>query len=208
MANNFDTTVSFNVGGKVYEVSRSLLKSFPETLLAKKATQQATSGGGNPIFIDRDADRFAYCLDYMRDGKVHLPGTISKGSFLQELTYFGFEKVSIDQTDATTMAAQFMLRHALSARREIEDLDKKKRMKQLAHLIFCRIQTMMWKGGYEPKRTCFLSAKDEEVRKMRPIDDDSLNEYLAAYGLRGKTNDYYDTFNVDLLCIQNDTVQK
>mmetsp|Transcript_1179 Transcript_1179/g.2393 ORF Transcript_1179/g.2393 Transcript_1179/m.2393 type:complete len:94 (-) Transcript_1179:697-978(-) len=68
-------TVTFNVGGKHYEVSISLLEGYPDTVLAEKAFMETTS----PIFLDRDPDRFAYCLDYMRDnGRVNLPESVTK----------------------------------------------------------------------------------------------------------------------------------
>ena len=85
------TTVKFNVGGRFYEISKSLLARFPDTVLAKKA-----KSASSPIFIDRDSDRFAFCLDYMRDnGKVYLPETISKMALLEELRLLGF---GIDET--------------------------------------------------------------------------------------------------------------
>jgi hypothetical protein len=49
--------VSFNAGRKVYEVSRSLVKSFPESLLARKTSSDAVTTEGIPIFIDRDGER-------------------------------------------------------------------------------------------------------------------------------------------------------
>eukprot|EP00526_Cylindrotheca_closterium_P025717 CAMPEP_0113612874 /NCGR_PEP_ID=MMETSP0017_2-20120614/6340_1 /TAXON_ID=2856 /ORGANISM="Cylindrotheca closterium" /LENGTH=61 /DNA_ID=CAMNT_0000521953 /DNA_START=353 /DNA_END=534 /DNA_ORIENTATION=- /assembly_acc=CAM_ASM_000147 len=52
-------TVKFNVGGKLYELSESLLQSYPDTVLAQKASTETTT---LPIFLDRDPDRFAYCL--------------------------------------------------------------------------------------------------------------------------------------------------
>lgn len=94
----FTKTVKFNVGGKTYEVSRSLLKGFPDTMLAKKANE---SSFFSPVFFDRDADRFAFVLDYMRDnGTVHLPETISKSAFLQELAFYGF--ADVDKTKILT----------------------------------------------------------------------------------------------------------
>lgn len=97
------STIKFNVGGKLYEVSKSLLKRFPDTLLGQKASDESET----PIFIDRDPDRFAYCLDYMRDGgKLHLPEVITKSSILQELRYFGFgdidESLINDETSKLT----------------------------------------------------------------------------------------------------------
>ena len=83
-------TVKFNVGGKIYEIARSMLEKFPNTMLAEKAS----SSSPFPIFVDRDPDRFAFCLDYMRDnGKVYLPETVSKMSVLEELKFFGFKDV-------------------------------------------------------------------------------------------------------------------
>jgi hypothetical protein len=47
-------TVSFNVGGTDYEVSWSLLDSFPGTMLHKIAIEREETGSSDPIFIDRD----------------------------------------------------------------------------------------------------------------------------------------------------------
>jgi len=41
------------------------------------------------IFIDRNGARFQYVLDYLRDGKVHLPVFVSKASLLLDLNFFG-----------------------------------------------------------------------------------------------------------------------
>lgn len=45
------------------------------------------------MFIERDGERFRYCLDYMRDNKVFLPPTVAKGALLLDLEYYGFENV-------------------------------------------------------------------------------------------------------------------
>ena len=37
------STVQFNVGGKIYEVSRSLLEHHPNTMLARMASEQLAS---------------------------------------------------------------------------------------------------------------------------------------------------------------------
>ena len=72
-------TVYFDVGGTKYKVSRSLLESFPDTMLARMASEYWTnprhSGTeANPLFIERDGERFRLVLDYMRDGgSVSLP---------------------------------------------------------------------------------------------------------------------------------------
>ena len=65
--------------------------------LALKSLRQSI-----PTFIDRDPDRFAYCLDYMRgNGKVYLPEMVSIMAFIDELKFFGFEDV--DETKIVTL---------------------------------------------------------------------------------------------------------
>jgi len=104
---NNSATVRFNVGGTVYEVSRSLLEQFPDTMLSRMVSEtwlDCSQGGDNddqkkesPIFVDRDGDRFRYVLDYMRDGqKVTLPVTVPKQGFLKDLEYYGFENMNAD----------------------------------------------------------------------------------------------------------------
>jgi hypothetical protein len=86
-------TARFNVGGKKYEISRSLLESFPNTMLARMASKTWQTDPEAAMFVDRDGERFRCILDYMRDGKVHLPLTVAKGALLLDLEYFGFENV-------------------------------------------------------------------------------------------------------------------
>ena len=89
-------TVTFNVGGKKYEVSRSLIGRFPNTILARMTSELwlgSVEAKDKPIFIERDGDRFRYCLDYMRDGWVSVPITISKDGIVKDLEYYGFEGV-------------------------------------------------------------------------------------------------------------------
>jgi len=97
------TTVRFNVGGKLYEVSRSLIESFPSTMLARMVSETWQDDSEATLFIDRDGERFRYCLDYMRDGKVSLPLTVSKGAFLQDLDYYGFEDVDPNLVNVTIL---------------------------------------------------------------------------------------------------------
>lgn len=83
-------TIQFNVGGKLYEVSKSLLQAYPTSLLAEKAATEETS----PIFIDRDPDRFSLCLDFMRDnGEVFLPESVAKAALLKELDFYSLKPV-------------------------------------------------------------------------------------------------------------------
>lgn len=110
------TTILFDVGGRVYKVGRSLLDSFPNTMLARAASDEWKHKGkdndsgndddDNPIFLDCDSERFRYCLDYMRHGKVSLPITESKSALLAELSYYGFEDVQPNMIDCSNAIAE------------------------------------------------------------------------------------------------------
>lgn len=90
-------TVTFDVGGKIYRVSRSLLDQHPDTMLARYASDTWFPKGENndetdtssPLFIERNGERFQYVLDYMRDGVLDIPITVSKDAMIRDLSYFG-----------------------------------------------------------------------------------------------------------------------
>eukprot|EP00535_Pseudo-nitzschia_heimii_P006100 CAMPEP_0197185166 /NCGR_PEP_ID=MMETSP1423-20130617/11334_1 /TAXON_ID=476441 /ORGANISM="Pseudo-nitzschia heimii, Strain UNC1101" /LENGTH=177 /DNA_ID=CAMNT_0042636151 /DNA_START=109 /DNA_END=642 /DNA_ORIENTATION=- len=107
MAESSGKTVRFNVGGTIYEVSRSLLDRYPDTMLARLASDTWKTNGDDEnaaLFIERDGDRFRYCLDYMRDcGIVNLPLTVSRAAVLLDLEYYGFEapdssRISVEES--------------------------------------------------------------------------------------------------------------
>lgn len=81
--------------GKNYVVRRSLIESFPNTILARKALDALTNTKGNgtcePIEIERDGARFQFVVDFMRDGNVTLPCSISKEALIRDFKYLGFE---------------------------------------------------------------------------------------------------------------------
>ena len=83
-------TISFNVGGSVYQVSCNTLQRYPESMLAKLVSEvwkpQEPSA---PIFIDRDGSRFQFVLDFLRDGKVHLPASVSAEALRADFAYYG-----------------------------------------------------------------------------------------------------------------------
>jgi hypothetical protein len=93
-------TVKFNIGGQVYDVSRSMLDQHPDTMLSKSASKLWQSNPESEIFIERNGFRFQYVLDFLRDGSVRLPITECKDAFIKELEYYGvaFDKAKIDVT--------------------------------------------------------------------------------------------------------------
>jgi hypothetical protein len=57
------STVKFNVGGRHYEVSRASIEKFPSTMLARMISETWQKEPEVTLFIDRDSDRFRFCLD-------------------------------------------------------------------------------------------------------------------------------------------------
>ena len=92
-------TQTFDVGGQTYKISRSLLNQFPDSMLTRSASDKWVESPEAEIFIERDGATFRYILSYMRDGKVILPISESKQSFLEELEYFGLEVREADVDD-------------------------------------------------------------------------------------------------------------
>ena len=102
-------TIHFNVGGTKYEVSKSLIETYPDTMLATMISDRwqhhdndnddDTNDGTTTdkvLFIDRNGHRFQYVLDYMRDQHVHSPMGVTGASIRKELEYFGFVNVPPD----------------------------------------------------------------------------------------------------------------
>jgi hypothetical protein len=83
--------VKFNIGGKLYQISKSLLEMHSNTMLAKSASENWQKDPEAEIFIERNGIRFQFVLDYLRDGQVTLPVTESKEMLISELEYFGVE---------------------------------------------------------------------------------------------------------------------
>jgi hypothetical protein len=85
-------TIRFIVGGKLYEVSRSsLIEQQHDTMLTRlvSETWQNEESSNEAIFIDRDGERFAFVLDYLRYGQVQLPATMSKDALMKDMDYYG-----------------------------------------------------------------------------------------------------------------------
>lgn len=98
--------VRLDVGGTLYTVNNDTLLKFPESMLSKMAIERrrfSISDGDflEPIFIDRDGDRFKYVLDGYRDGAILIPRTVAVGSLEKDLIFFGLSKVVVKQERPT-----------------------------------------------------------------------------------------------------------
>lgn len=66
-------TVKFNVGGKVFETTLSLIDQHEDTMLARLVSDTWQEDPSKSVFIDRDGDIFAQVLNYLRYGSITLP---------------------------------------------------------------------------------------------------------------------------------------
>ena len=94
-------TVKLNVGGAKYETTWELLSALPK--IATIAYERWIEDAEAEIFIDRDGSRFAYCLDYARDGKAHLPPMISKDALKGDLEFYGVEEIDLVNLSQTSI---------------------------------------------------------------------------------------------------------
>jgi hypothetical protein len=189
-------TVHFNVGGTHYEVSRSLIESFPDTMLARicsETWQKDDEDGNEPIFIDRDSERFRYVLDYMRDTKVSLPLSISKEAFLRDLQYFGFN-VDSDAINADYARDDARKHLGVVVSGVVEEKDTRleklsstasecertQRCLRVAHKCFvqyCEMGSLLLRfQSHLRVEACAVFSADGDLPE--------LNECLARYGLR------------------------
>lgn len=88
MTNNPSSELNFNVGGKRYEISRSLFESHSECMLAKIVSKQWQQDPESEIFIERDGTIFRYVLNCLRDGEVQIPISETKAALVTELEYY------------------------------------------------------------------------------------------------------------------------
>jgi hypothetical protein len=84
-------TVQFDLGGKIFKISRALIDEHPDTMLAKMISEawENENDKDKPLFIDRDGDLFAHVLNYLRYGSIDLPPSTPKTMFQRELDYYG-----------------------------------------------------------------------------------------------------------------------
>lgn len=86
--------VKINCGGKHFEVSRSLINQYPESMIGRLVSDTWQKSGHNEaIFIDRDGDIFGHILNYMRYKSIELPTSLPKLMFQRELDFYGLDHI-------------------------------------------------------------------------------------------------------------------
>jgi hypothetical protein len=182
-------TVTFDVGGQTYAISRNIVMSHPDTMLARIASETWQKDPTATIFINGDGERFRYVLDYLRTGSISLPITVSKPAILKDLEYYGFENINPNNIDgwgnASLEAAAHIGKKEAKKDELVEEIDAKietlkleKAFVSIAHNCFvqCCSKTCTMEDiglGFTEHLDAFYHGFDEEL----------FNKSLAEYGL-------------------------
>ena len=120
---NSNEIVQFDVGGRLFKTSRSLIDEHEGTMLARLVSDTWQEDPTKPVFIDRDGDMFAQVLNYLRYGSISLPITVSKDMFLRDLDFYGILPVEGSvKTASEAWAIEVDNRH-----KEIDTLEAEKK---------------------------------------------------------------------------------
>ena len=68
-------------------------------MLTKNASEQWQNDPQKAVFIDRDGAIFGFILSYLCDGRVAILITVRKVTLMNELGYYGVDKVNKNMID-------------------------------------------------------------------------------------------------------------
>ncbi|PKK68877.1 hypothetical protein RhiirC2_698415, partial [Rhizophagus irregularis] len=88
--------VIFNVGGTKFEISEDLVKKYPNNELYYLFSSASSK---NEIFIDHNPLAFSVILDYLRYGKLLVPGNVAKEVIELQLKEFRIPYDNIVEDD-------------------------------------------------------------------------------------------------------------
>jgi hypothetical protein len=128
----------------------------------------------------------------MRDGKVFVPVTISKGDVLQDLEFYGLMNIdesSIDESIGVSVASGHVMDLIQRKRRQIQQLQKympavsvEMKMEEIALMCFLR-----WtQNGSTTKKDSIqvLSNHEMNFEQFKPFNLNLLNASLSSSNLR------------------------
>ena len=84
--------VCFNVGGVRYEIAKTKLDKYPDTLLGSKRKDMFFDAARQEYFFDRDPIIFKSIVDYYRSGEFHFSTIECWESVREELAFYGVPK--------------------------------------------------------------------------------------------------------------------
>ena len=206
--------VTFDVGGKPFKVSRSLLDMYPDSMLARSASKRWHTNEEEDIYIDRDYTLFRYVLNYLRDMKVSLPLTVTKEELLMELEYYGID-ANIDAIDdsltqgiQSTQSLNHGYGRLADASKTLDILieEKEKECNSLKVAKQCIEKYVLQKGKkyYDQESFIFDTRFDGLIGDRNKYSPNKCNEFLSKVGLRllkhqdGEGKRYYEIEEIPL----------
>ena len=181
--------VKFNVGGQPYQVSRSLLALYPQTMLAKSAAKQWQEDPESEVFIERDGEMFRHVLNYLRDGNVKLPLTVTKDGFLLELVYYGVDGIdekNVDDSLITASQATQGLVHVDKVCASLESLVKSLTVKKNAAQFAVLSLKHMKYGRFRKCWQVNINSWGKDIDLAQTYKRDEVNAHLIKVGLEIK----------------------
>jgi len=121
----------FNVGGTVFEVALSTIRSQPDGMLAKMIDGRFASGKdeSGAYFIDRNPEFFNIVLDVHRDNKVYpLSPGVTRERVVAELEFYGLQ--DFFEGAAIGPSVESKVQNLLGAKQSI--LDAKQRLEEVS----------------------------------------------------------------------------
>ncbi len=90
------TKLIVNISGVRYELQKSVVDKYPNTLLGSNEKEFFYDPENNEYYLERDPEIFRSILTFYRSGKLHFPKNECITNFLNELDFFG---ISPDEMD-------------------------------------------------------------------------------------------------------------
>nr|XP_054766800.1 BTB/POZ domain-containing protein KCTD6-like [Lytechinus pictus] len=108
-----DSFVGLNVGGKIYQTSRTTLTKYPESFLARllDGPIPSTADDHGNYRIDQDGEVFRHVLNFLRYGKLTLPDGFKDFDLLKcQADFFGLESLKLSIVRPAPVVAAVGLR--------------------------------------------------------------------------------------------------
>lgn len=188
--NEIYRTVKLNVGGFLFEVFRTLIEANESSMIAALVSERWNEDAQATIFIDRDGENFRYCLQFLRNGCVDLPLTISRDEFLRDMDYYG-----LDWKEHQVTHGAAVLKCLQNAKEEITTLtteaSRAENRKKYARLAEKALARFLETGGLILVYTIDDNNDKEEFECCRLLNDNAenleeFNCHLQKYGLAVK----------------------
>lgn len=186
-------TILFDVGGKMFRVSRSLIDNWPESMLARLVSDTWRQEGGDsreeerrPIFVDRNGDTFQVVLDYMRYGCIALPRNLPRWSFIREVDYYGIH-VNDDDIISPNSACE-----------ELDRLRESLAEAEMNHDMFV-LAVHAYHKFMIGRTNFFLINNDDEIGLKRKPSEYYQHSMMASMVLSSNLKTYYGLKASDVL---------